>query len=305
MSLIPSMPNGLAAEEGGGMPAPMLDEPASADALAPKVAAVRERIHSFAGMVHQAIDKLEQKLNSTGESVTTAQARYSGQARQYGEKLGGQISARPLQSAGMALGAGVILSKVLFRRAPKVRVVKVPVHTPSPPVVSHSPDRRATRWMHEAGAGMRRLGALGQEAVGRMGAAAGLGLAGTKATSSTLRHKASTWPLQMRLAGQRLLAGSQGYGTLARAKVQAHPVIGIGAVLGVGMLLRTVWLQRRRPAPDTAYVSVDADGNGVAWGREPLDVQSRARGMISSRPATSAVVLLGLGALVGLLLKRR
>ncbi len=296
--------DGLVAE-GGGMPSPTLDEPASADALAPRVVAMRGRIHRIAGMVHQTIDKIAQNLNSTVENVMATQGRYGEQARQYGDKLRERINARPLQSAGVALGAALVLHKV-FRRQPKVRVVHVPVHTPSPLYSSQFPSRSATRPTHGADSGMQRLRAVGQEAVGKVGTAADVGIAVIKAMSSTLMRKASTLPLQMRLATQRLLASSQKYGSMARSGAQAHPAIGIGAVVvGVGALLGAVWLQRRRPVAGTAYVTVDANGNGVDLGRDPVEVQTRTRAVVSSRPVTAAVVALGLGALVGVILKRR
>lgn len=42
-----------------------------------------------------------------------------------------------------------------------------------------------------------------------------------------------------------------------RISVQAHPVIvGVGTLLGIGAVMAGPWLQRRRLASDTPYVTV-------------------------------------------------
>lgn len=263
-----------------------------------------QRIHRFAGKVHQAIDSIEQRLSSRSAAATSTTARYGEQARHYGESLREQITARPLQSVGIALGTGAVLDKLFNRTPPKVRVVKVSVPArarwePGPFV-----ERRARPWTHAADAHVQSLRRAGHQTMGRLGAAAGAGLAGTQATVSHLTHRASTLPLQMRMATQRLLARSQEYGSLARSGVQAHPLIGLGAVLGASGLLTTLWMRRRAQAPATAYVAVDESGHGVAWQRDPYGAGPGARGLIASRPVTSAVVALGLGALLGAMLRR-
>lgn len=183
---------------------------------------------------------------------------YGEQARHYVETLRERIDARPLQSVGMAWGAGVVFNKV-FGRRPAVRVVKTSV--PAPSLEPARPD-----------AALRQAEAV---------------------------------PLRMRLALERLAAKSQEYGSLARAGVQAHPLIGMGSVLGLSALLTTFWLQRRRPPASTAYVAVDEKGHGVAWGHDPSEVAPSARAMLTSRPVTFAAVLLGVGAVAGAMLKRR
>jgi ElaB/YqjD/DUF883 family membrane-anchored ribosome-binding protein len=253
--------------------------------------------------MHRTIDNVEQSLSSGSQGVMSTQSRYGEKARQYGEKLRERMNAKPLQSAGMAVGAGVVLDKLFFRRAPKVRVVKVPVHTPATWDAGRFTERRPNRLMDTAGSHLQSLRGAGQEAAAKAAFAAGAGLAGTKAMASSLTRTAGTVPLQARLATQRLLARSQEYASMARTGVQAHPLVGVGAFLGVGALLTTVFMRRRRPARGTAYVTaVDESGSGVAWQR---DSQPRYREMISSRPVTSAAVALGLAALVATMLRRQ
>lgn len=283
------------------MPAVLGRDPA-ADA-APSKAGAGDRIHRAAGKLHKAIDSLEQGLTSKSRGVASSQAKYGEQARQYGDKVRERINARPLQAAGIAVGAGVILDR-MFSRSPKVRVVKVPVRARPVWDADFHPERRANRWLHAAGSRMHGIGETGHEAVGKVGAAAALGLAGTKAIASDLTRTASTLPLQMRIATQRLLARSQEYGSVARTGVQAHPYVGVGAFLGVGALLATVLMQRVRSQPDTAYVGVD-ERNAAARPRDRYDVQPGYRDAIASHPVASAAVVLGIGALVTALLARR
>ncbi|TFZ00833.1 hypothetical protein EZ313_20545 [Ramlibacter henchirensis] len=283
--------------------AALLAKPVGYDASTRGGFDARERIHRFAAAVHRAIDSVEQSLDSRSRGVMSSRDKYGEQARQYGDKVRERINAQPLQSAAIAVGAGVVLDKVFTRRKPKVRVVNVPAYTRPTWEASPSPDRSARRWTDTAGSYMQGLRATGQEAAGKAGAAASLGLAGAESTASTLARKVSTVPLQMRLATQRLLARSQEYGSMARSEVQARPLVGAGAMLGAGALLTTLWLQRRRPETGMAYVTVDEKGNGTAWQRDRVDVEPR--GMISSRPVTSAVVALGLGAVIGAMLKRQ
>jgi hypothetical protein len=87
--------------------------------------------------------------------------------------------------------------------------------------------------------------------------------------------------------------------------VQAHPMAGAGAALGAAALATTLWMRRRAPASGVAYVTVDEKGHGRTWQRTPLDMGTRARDMVTARPAASAAVVLGLGALAAALLRRR
>ena len=272
----------------------------------------RERIHRVAAMLHKAIDSVEQNIGSGQGGVSAAQGKYGQQARAYGDQLRGQVDARPLQATGIAFAVGIVLDKLLSSPSrSKVRVVKVPVPVAAPTRASSwnaepQVERRANRWMQAAGAHAQNLKWSGREAAGKVGATAGVGLAGTKALASSVSSAASTLPLQMRLASQRLLARSQLYGNMARTGVQAHPMVGLGALAGVGALIATPLLRSRFASRDTAYVTVDDKGNGVAWQHDRPKFQTRAVDLVTERPVASAAVLLGLGALVGAaLLKRR
>lgn len=301
----------------GDVPPPMLDASEGADATMQAGGGggagmpMRERIHQLAAMAHRAIDALAQRLGGQGAGVASMDAMggYGEQARQYGQQLRERVTAQPLQSAGIALAAGMVLGKVFTApRAPKVRVV----HVPAPRALAHGPGqplaRPASRWLHAADAGLEDLGAAGQKAAGTAGATAGLALAGVKAMAATLAHKAGALPPRLGLVAQRLLAKSQAYGTVARAGVQAHPLAGVGVAFCTGALAAAALvLRNRQPAPGTAYVTVDEKGNGIAFQHDRPDVQSPGVGaVIASRPVTSAVVVFGLGALAGaLLLKNR
>lgn len=272
----------------------MINESTKAGMSARAVGGVRGRIHGWAKTLHGAIDSLEQKVGSGTQAGKSAQSAYAGQARQYGDTLRGRISARPLQSAGIALATGIVAHKLFGSRStPTVRVVEVPV-----PTYSHwdasQPQRRARSWMHATRAEMR--------------AAADQGRASLNAASSSLTRTVIPLSLQMRLATQRLLDKSHEYGSIARVRVQEHPLMGVGVMLGVGALVATSVLQgRRMTTSDTPYVTADNERSGTSWQREQrdsMDMQTRATELISSRPVTSAVVVLGLGALVGAMLKR-
>jgi ElaB/YqjD/DUF883 family membrane-anchored ribosome-binding protein len=278
--------------------------------------AARDRIHRLAGMAHQAIDSLEQRLGSTTQGVMATQAKGGEQVRRYGDQLRERVNTQPMQTLGIALGTGFVLSK-LFGRAPKekVRVVRVPTPMPSRWDATHSVESRASGLMDAARAHIERLGDLGHSARDRVGAAAGLGIASTQQVGSTLARKTSDVTQQVRLGLERLfsrtqdtgstaLSRVQDYGSMARARVQEHPAAGAGVLLGVGALATTLLLQRRRAQP-AAYVEVDGQGSGLAWRHRQSDLQSRTREMISDRPVASAAVVLGLGALAAAMLRRR
>lgn len=248
-------------------------------------AAPRERIHRFAGWMHQAIDKVEHGLGARTHEGQAVRSKYVGQAQEYGNKLRGRLNERPVQSAGIALATGAVLHKLMARR-PKaeVRVIKVPVYRTAPAV---SPARAA--WTAQL--------------AGRTGAAAGTGIGRARTVASTVADKASLLPTQLRLATQRLLARSQEYGSIARSGVQAHPLVGIGGMLGAGALVTTLLMQRRQPAVASPYAAIDEKGTGSGWQREK-SIQAGALDMVASRPLASAAVMLGVGALVGALLRR-
>jgi ElaB/YqjD/DUF883 family membrane-anchored ribosome-binding protein len=107
----------------------------------------------------------------------------------------------------------------------------------------------------------------------------------------------------LRLATQRLLTRSQEYGSVAKSGVQAHPIVGIGSMLGAGALVTTLLMQRRRPAMTSPYATLDEKGTGLAGQRE-RSLQSGVMDTVASRPVASAAVMLGVGALVGALLRR-
>lgn len=260
-----------------------------------------DRIHRLASTMHQSIDSIEQRLSSARGGISSTQARYGDQARQYGDRLQSRMSERPLQSAGIVLAAGVLLDR-LFLRRPKVRVVKVPVRVH--PNWEASPGR-TQRWGDATEAHLQRVGRVGWQAAGKAGMAAASGFAGTKAMASHLARQAEALPQRMRMSAQRLKARSQEYGSVARSTVEAHPWAGLGAVLAASGLLTTVLMRRRNPAPDTAFVSMDERVNGIGRQRSEYDTQAGLGGMISSRPVTSGVVVLGLGLLAGLMLRRR
>jgi ElaB/YqjD/DUF883 family membrane-anchored ribosome-binding protein len=246
----------------------------------------RDRIHRFAGTMHQAIDSIEQRLSSAGGGMSSTRARYGEQARQYGDRLRTRMNEQPLQSTGVVLAAGVLLDRLFLRNKPKVRVVNAPVTratwAPGPSV-----ERRAQRWSDAADAHLQR------------------GVAGTRATMSSLAREASALPLQMRMATQRLMARSQDYGSMARSSVQAHPWAGLGAVVAASGLLTSMLMQRRASTTGTYGSTVDERGYGIARQRSEYDTQTGLGGMISARPVTTSVAVLGLGMLAGAMLRRR
>ena len=63
-------------------------------------------VKRVAQKAHEAVDKLEQTVNSGSEKVTGWQEEYGGQARE-------QIKANPLTAVAIAFFAGVIFSRVL------------------------------------------------------------------------------------------------------------------------------------------------------------------------------------------------
>ena len=261
------------------------------------------RLHRFAERMHRAIDGVQQRLGSQGGALRSGPAGGS-RIREQGDRLREQFNAHPLQSTGIALGTGVLLDRLLLRK-PKVRVVKMPVAVQSPARASlREADWHAARWTRAADAHARRVGQAVQQAWARAGTAAGLGIAGTKAAAATLAAKAGTVPLQMRLATQRLLARSHDYGSVAKSGVQAHPLLGLGAVLGASGLLTAYWMRRRQPSPDVTYVT-DERGTGMAWRGESMQERPALRDRMAARPVASALVLLGVGALAGAMLRPR
>lgn len=263
-----------------------------------------DRVHRLAGTMHRAIDSVEQRLGSAGGGMSSARGRYGEQARQYRDRLGTRMNEQPLQVAGIVLAAGVLIDRLLLRK-PRVRWVQVPVRThaawDAEPVI----ERHAQRWSDAADAHLQRVRRTGREAVDKAHLAAASGIAGIRSGARHLEHEAQALPLQMRMAAQRLMARSQAYGSMARSQVEAHPWAGLGAVLAASGLLTTVLMRRRDPAPQAAYVTVDERGRGAGWQRSEYDTQTGLGDMIASRPVTSSVLVLGLGMLAGLLLRRR
>ncbi|HYF19559.1 MAG TPA: hypothetical protein VEA40_16965 [Ramlibacter sp.] len=258
-------------------------------------AGTHARLHRFAGSMHRAIDRLQQRLQSSGgRGAFTSGGGYGAQPQAYGERLREQVATRPWEAAGIAVAAGVVLDKLLLTRSPKPVVVRVRT-APRPqwePVVTRHP--RVDSWAQSADSELQDARMAGHEAAGRLAGTTAAGVAGTKAAAAALG-------LQLRLAGQRMLAKSQDYGTVVRSEVEAHPLVGIGAALGLGALVTTLLMRRYEPVPGAAYVKVDED-SGRAASFEP---ESSASTLVASHPVASAAVVLGLGALVGALLARR
>ena len=65
-------------------------------------------VKRVAQKAHEAVDKLEQSVNSGSEKVTGWQQEYGGQARE-------QIKANPLTAVGIAFAAGILFSRILGR----------------------------------------------------------------------------------------------------------------------------------------------------------------------------------------------
>ena len=63
-------------------------------------------VKRVAQKAHEAVDKLEQSVNSGSEKVTGWQEEYGGQARE-------QIKANPLTAVGIAFAAGILFSRIL------------------------------------------------------------------------------------------------------------------------------------------------------------------------------------------------
>jgi ElaB/YqjD/DUF883 family membrane-anchored ribosome-binding protein len=321
----PRTSSGLGAGAAGATGASTYGQAAATDGSTSRSAGLRDRVHRVAGKVHQAIDQLEQTLSSKREGVASAQSVYRERATQYGEQLRSQgdrvrdrVTATPMQAVGVATLVGFVFGK-LFMRSPQVRVSRPVVEPPradlrlessfQSPRWPESPERHARRWMDAAGSSMRHLRSSSQDAAAVASANASERLQRARAMTAALAQaaadRASTLPLQLRLATERLRAGTRVYGSAAKSTVQAHPMIGLGTALGSVAVLATLWLKRRQ-ASDTAYVAVDAKGHGVAWKHaDEFDTGSGARNMIAARPMASAALALGIGAVVAAVLRRR
>jgi ElaB/YqjD/DUF883 family membrane-anchored ribosome-binding protein len=248
----------------------------------------RDRIHRVSGALHSAIDKVEQGLSSKPGGG-------AGQAGQQAESLMQQISDRPLRSAGIAMGALLILKK-LFGRAPRVQIVKVPVPVHVPVYSSWSPSYTRSQ--------MRSLRGTGQSVLGKAGAAAYVGKERAKALGSSLAHNLGSLPQQMRSASRSVQARTQQYGSMARSGVQEHPLAGLAALAGAAALATALWRQRSHGSDDTGYVTMDAGGSGVARQYGWDDGRSGAGSVIAERPVMSALVVIGAAALAGAMLRR-
>ncbi|MBC7471595.1 MAG: hypothetical protein H7322_19920 [Ramlibacter sp.] len=65
-------------------------------------------VSRVAQKAHEAVDKLEQSVNSGSEKVTGWQEEYGGMARE-------QIKANPLTAIGIAFAAGILFNRILGR----------------------------------------------------------------------------------------------------------------------------------------------------------------------------------------------
>jgi ElaB/YqjD/DUF883 family membrane-anchored ribosome-binding protein len=64
-------------------------------------------VKRVAQKAHEAVDKLEQTLNSSTDKVIGWQDEYGGQARE-------QIKNNPLTAVGIAFAAGILFSKIIL-----------------------------------------------------------------------------------------------------------------------------------------------------------------------------------------------
>ena len=66
------------------------------------------KISRVAQKAHQAVDKIEQTLGTSSEKMMSWQEEYGQIARD-------QVTAKPLQSVGIAFAVGVVFSKLFMR----------------------------------------------------------------------------------------------------------------------------------------------------------------------------------------------
>lgn len=287
-------------------------------------ARARDSIHQFASKAHQAIDKLEQTLSDKGlgnlggsggsgggggglSAMSDKASQSLEQGRQYSEQVRERIHAQPLQSAGAAFAAGVVLSN-LFAPRRKTRVVKVPDYSAEMKAEARGAEARTQRWMQAAGDKLHQLADSGQYAVKRLGATGMTGLAGAKALSSDMAYRtrrAMPSAGEARARTQAMMARSQAYGSMARTQIQEHPMAGLAVAIGLGAAAVQMMMGQRRPpepmyTPRRATYAVGKDGEvlGPEWG-EPRS------NMLAARPMMSAGLALGVGVLLGALLTRR
>lgn len=213
----------------------------------------RETIHRWADMAHQAIDRMEQRLNSVGgeggsSKVADLASRFSGdgryreqarrygeqarrygeQAQQYGMQARERIRDDPLKSAAIVFATGVLFSRLFMgRKHERVEVVAMPVYLP------HYHGGRAHRLMDSSGHAMHRLADSGHAAAGKIAATAMMGAAGAKALASRLWHDSrDAMP-----SAEEMRERSREYGSMAEQQMQEHPIVGIGLAFGIGALL--------------------------------------------------------------------
>jgi ElaB/YqjD/DUF883 family membrane-anchored ribosome-binding protein len=65
-------------------------------------------VKRVAQKAHEAVDKLEQTVNSGSEKVTGWQEEYGGMVRE-------QVKANPLTAVGIAFAAGILFNRILGR----------------------------------------------------------------------------------------------------------------------------------------------------------------------------------------------
>jgi ElaB/YqjD/DUF883 family membrane-anchored ribosome-binding protein len=283
-----------------------IDGTAMLDAPAPSATQTKVdpngRVHRIAAMVHRAIDKVEKGLGGGSAAASATSESRLEAARAYGDKLRGHINARPLQSAGIAVGTGVILDKV-FSRSPSVKVVQVPVPVRARPAwdSAASPARQGRRWTDAAGSQAEAWKGRSQSLLRKLSAKTEAGLAETRSTSRSMAHGVSALPDGVRLATRRLVASSQRYGSMARSGIQAHPLVGIGVLATAGAALTAALMRRERAASSAPLAATNEKGTAAAWADSPVE---EARSVIAARPVTTAVVMLGVGALLGAALRR-
>ncbi|HSW19157.1 MAG TPA: hypothetical protein VLJ86_18200 [Ramlibacter sp.] len=277
-------------------------------------------VRRLASQAHQTIDKAQQRLSSSARA--SGEARYSEKARQYVEPVRERarqyvepvrerINAQPLKAAGAALATGLVFDK-LFLRKPEARVIEEPMYVPETTATPRAGNRRAQGWLRAASDGIHRLGDVGQQALGAVGAATLKSVDSAKAMSATVSSKArKAMPRDLSRARRQMVDTPLAYAEMARSSVKAHPFVGAGVALGLGAVATTLLMPQRRqeqplvPQGGTSYKAVDKDGRVVGPEYDAMAERRSAESALSSRVIVSAGIALGVGVLLGALLARR
>lgn len=82
--------------------------PTSEEPAAPTPGLNGNRVHKVAQTLHEAVDTLEQKIESGSEKVID-------HCEEYGSRLREQVRANPLAAVGIAFAAGFVVARVFGR----------------------------------------------------------------------------------------------------------------------------------------------------------------------------------------------